>query len=71
MVHAIFYMHQNSGGCAGMCTCDHTHPSNEEYCHCVTERERNSLTCFNAKVQINNVKMETFFFDPPACLHLF
>ena len=22
---AIFYMHQTSGACAGMCTCDHMH----------------------------------------------
>ena len=25
MAHAIFYMHQTSGVCAVMCTCDHTH----------------------------------------------
>ena len=25
MAHAIFYMHQTSGACAGVCACDHTH----------------------------------------------
>ena len=25
VVGAIFYMHQTSGACAGVCTCDHTH----------------------------------------------
>ena len=25
MVHAIFYTHQASGACAGMCACDRTH----------------------------------------------
>ena len=65
MVHAIFYMHQNSGACVGMCTCDCTHPMKKTVI--VSKRERNSLTYFNVKVQINNVKMETFFFCPPAC----
>ena len=23
---AIFYMHQTSGACAGVCECDHMHP---------------------------------------------
>ena len=36
-----------------------------------SQRERNALTCFNEKVQNNNVKMETFPFHPPACLPLF
>ena len=35
------------------------------------QRERNALTCFNEKAQINNVKMENFSFHPPACLPLF
>ena len=25
MAHAIFYMHQTSGACTGVCTCNHTH----------------------------------------------
>ena len=36
-----------------------------------SQRERNALTCFNKKVQINNIKMETFSFHPPAYLPLF
>ena len=35
-----------------------------------SQRERNALTCFNEKVQINIIKMETFSFHPPACLPL-
>ena len=35
------------------------------------KRERKALNCFNEKVQINNVKMETFSFYPPACLPIF
>ena len=67
--NAIFYMHQNSGACASICKCDRTHQMKKTAI--VSQRERNSLTCFNAKVQISNVKMKTFFFHPPACLHLF
>ena len=25
MAHAIFYIHQTGGACAGMCTCNNTH----------------------------------------------
>ena len=53
------------------CRCWHvhmrSHTSNKKTV-IVSQKERNSLTCFNAKVQINNVKMEIFFFHPPACL---
>ena len=56
------------------CRCWHvhmgSHTSNKKTA-IVSQKERNSLTCFNVKVQINNVKMETFFFHTPACLHLF
>ena len=31
----------------------------------VPQRQRNVLTCFNEKVQIKNVKMETFSIHPP------
>ena len=80
MVRAIFYMHQNSGACAGMCTqpCAHaiahikeTAIEEMQKTVIVSQRERNTLTCFNEKVQNNNVKMETFVFHPPACLPLF
>ena len=63
-----FYMHQNSGACAGMYTFDCTHQIKNAI---VSQRKRNSLSCFNAKVQINNAKMESFFFHLPVCLHLF
>ena len=33
----------------------------------VPQRQRNVLTCFNEKVQIKNVKMETLSICPPAC----
>ena len=61
-------MHQNSGACAGVCTCDRTHQMKKTAIE--SKRKRNALTCFNEKVQINNIKMETFFFHPPACLPL-
>ena len=32
----------------------------------VPQRQRNVLTCFNEKVQIKNVKMETFSIHPPT-----
>ena len=62
-------MHQNSDGCAGVCTCDCTHQMKKTAIE--SQRERNALLCFNEKVQINNIKMETFSFHPPACLALF
>ena len=71
MIHAIFYMYQNSGAGAGMCMYDCTH---QMKCHCesfckiatVSQRERNALICFNKEVQINNFKMETFSFHQPV-----
>ena len=62
-------MHQMSGACAGVCTCDRTHQMKK--IAIVSQRERNALTCFNEKFQINNVKMKTFSFHPPACLPAF
>ena len=59
-MHATFYMHQTSGVCAGMCTCDRMHQMKKTAI--VSQRERNALTCFNEKVQINNVKMKTFIY---------
>ena len=32
----------------------------------VPQRQRNVLTCFNGKVQIKTVKMETFSIHPPT-----
>ena len=32
----------------------------------VPQRQRNVLICFNEKVQIKNVKMETFSIHPPT-----
>ena len=32
----------------------------------VRQRQRNVLTCFNEKVQIKTVKMETFSIHPPT-----
>ena len=66
MVRPIFYMHQNSGTCAGVCLSNRTHQMKK--IAIVSQRERNDLTCFNEKVQINNIKMETFSFHPPVCL---
>ena len=66
MMCAIFYMHQISGGCAGMCRGNLTHQLKNTTI--VSQRERNALTFFHEKAQINNVKMETFSFHPPACL---
>ena len=34
----------------------------------VPQRQRNVLTCFNEKVQIKNVKMETLSISPPTPL---
>ena len=62
-------MDQTSGVCAGVCACDRTHQM--EKTAIVSQRERNSITCFNKKVQINNVKIETFSIYPPACQPLF
>ena len=62
-------MRQNSGACAGLSTFDSTHQMKKTAI--VSQRERKALTWFNEKVQINNVKMETFSFHPPACLPLF
>ena len=59
-------MHQNSGACVGVYTCNRTHQMKKTAI--ASQRERNALTCFNVKVQINNIKMETFSFHPPACL---
>ena len=69
MICGISYMHQNSGACAGVCMCDRTHQMKKTVI--ASQRERNALTCLNKKVQINNIKMETFSFHPPACLPLF
>ena len=69
MIRAIFYMHQDSGACAGMCTCNCAYQMKKTAIE--LQRERNALTCFNEKAQINNVKMENFSFHPPACLPLF
>ena len=69
MVRAIFYMHQTSGACAGVHTCDSTHQMKKTAF--VSQRERNALICFNEKFQIKNVKMETFSFHPPDCLSIF
>ena len=66
MVRATFYMHQNSGAYPGVCMCDRMHQIKKTAI--VSHRERNALICFNEKVQINNVKMETFSIHPPACL---
>ena len=66
MMCAIFYMHQISGGCAGMCRGNLTHQLKNTTI--VSQRERNALTFFHEKAQINNVKMETFSFHPPASL---
>ena len=66
MMCAIFYMHQISGGCAGMCRGNLTHQLKNTTI--VSQRERNALTFFHEKAQINNVKMETFSFHAPACL---
>ena len=66
MIGAIFYMHQISGACAGMCMGNLTHQLKNTTI--VLQRERNALTFFHEKAQINNVKMETFSFHPPACL---
>ena len=61
-------MHQNIDACVGMYTCDCTGQMRKNAI--VSQRNKNSLTGFNAKVQINNVKMETFFFDARACLQM-
>ena len=66
MIRAIFYMHQISGACAGMCTGNLTHQLKNTTI--VSQRERNALNFFHEKAQINNVKMETFSFHPPTCL---
>ena len=63
MVHAIFYMHQTSGASAGMCVCDRTHQLKKTAI--VSQRKRNVLSCFNEKVQINDVKMETLSIHLP------
>ena len=60
-LHAPKY---NGGACGGVCTWHLTHQMKTAT---VSQREQNALTCFNKKVQINNVKMETSF-HPPACL---
>ena len=62
-------MRQNTGACAGLSTRDRTHQMKKTAI--VSQRERKALTWFNEKVQINNVKMETFSFHPPACQPLF
>ena len=62
-------MHQTSGACACVCQCNQMHEIKKTFI--VSQRERNALTCFNEKVQINNIKMETFSIRPPACLPLF
>ena len=69
MLHAIFYMYQSGGACAGVCACLRTHQMKKTAI--VTQREINILTCFNDKIQINNVKMETFSISPPARQPLF
>ena len=69
MIRAIIYMHQNSGACAGVCTCDCTYQMKKNAI--VSQKERNALTCFNEKVHVNNVKIETFSFHPLVCLPLF
>ena len=33
MAHAIFYMHQTSGACAGMRACDRMHQNGEDWFH--------------------------------------
>ena len=68
MVRAIFYMHQNRGACADMYTCDRTHQMKKTAIE--SQRKRNALTCYNEKVQINNVEMKIFSFHPFACLPL-
>ena len=62
-------MHQNSGACAGVCMCNRINQMKET--NIASQRERNDLTCFNKKVHINYVKMETFSFHPPTWLPLF
>ena len=64
MVHAIFYMHQTSGASAGMCVCNRTHQLKKTAI--VSQRKKNVLSCFNEKVQINDVKMETLSIHPSA-----
>ena len=58
MIRAIFYIHQNSGAYAGVYTCDRTYQMKRTAIE--SQKERNALTCFNEKVQINNVKMGAF-----------
>ena len=66
MIRAILYMHQNSGAYAGVYTCDRTYQMKRTAIE--SQKERNALTCFNEKVQINNVKMGAFFYPHlPAC----
>ena len=54
--HTQTHKHQNSGACA----IAHIKWRGQLACH--KQSERNALTCFNEKVQINNVKMGNLLF---------